>query len=96
MIDNLLEKGIKKETLSIIKGNETLNYNLTINLDDVLEVIDYFKGIGINNIDDLLIYNPDIFMASRKEVEKKFEQYDINNLVNSINEDVENIDIIYE
>ena len=96
MIDSLLEKGIKKETLNMIKGNDSLNYNLTINIDDVLEITDYLKEIGINNIDELLIYNPDLFMGSRIDVEEKFNKFDINNLVNLINEDVENIDFIYE
>ncbi len=96
MIDTLMEIGIKKATIEKINENESLTYNLWCNIDDCKSIIEYLKSINIRNIDDILIYKPDMFMETKKDIENMFIKKNLFEIVNLINEDYMNIDIIFE
>ena len=96
MIDELLNYGIKKETIDSIKDNPTIEYNLSVNIKDVKDIIIYLASLNINNIDNILLYDPDLFIETKKDIEERFNKKNIIELVNLINDDYENIDLLYE
>ena len=63
MIDFLKMVNISDSTLieMMKNNNEAILFNLSCNEDDALKIINYMQSIGINDIDDLLIYRIDIF-----------------------------------
>ena len=95
MIDKLLEIGIKEDTINILKENE-LDYLFEININNVIDVINYLKSINIIDIDDLVLSIPDLFFKPKKIIEELFNKKNINELVNLINEDYSNIDLLFE
>jgi len=96
MIDKLLEKGIKIETINILLEDEVTFNDFEVNIDDVLEVIDYLREINISNIDVLLKCYPDLFIGSKKDVEERFKKKGVNFMVSLINDDIENVELLYE
>jgi hypothetical protein len=96
MITDLLDYGISKDTIKHIKENPSLEYTLTCNIKDVTEIINYLKELNIKDIDNILLYNPDLFIETKKDIEDRFNNKDIDKLVESINDNYENIDLLYE
>ena len=98
MIDKLIKYGIKKETIESIKEIDSLEYNLEVNLEEIIKIIDYLKSIKINSdvIDKILSYMPDLFLKSEEEIEELFNKKDVNELVNSINDCYINIDLLFD
>ena len=92
MINKLLKYGIKEKTIEEIKNIDFYKYNLEINLDNCIEIINYLRSININKIDELMLYVPDMFISTKEEVEERFNRNNINRIVNLINEDYTNID----
>ena len=96
MIDFLIISGIKKQTIDKIK-EESLNvYDLSINKEECIKIITYLKIIGLKNIDEILLNNIGLFLKTKDEIVELFSKQDINHLVNLINENVSNIDILFE
>ena len=96
MIDELLNYGIKEETLEEIKDIDSLAYDLECNIKDCKEIIIYLLSIGINSVDEVLLYKPGLFLDTKKEVEDLFNKKNISELVKLINDNVENIELIFE
>ena len=61
MIDFLKDANITDDTIiEIMKNNnEASLFNLSCNDEDAIQIINYMRGIGITNIDELLIYRID-------------------------------------
>ena len=97
MIDFLKDVGIKKETIEKLnnKYNKSDLFDLSCNKDNCLKIINYFKEINIKNIDELLIYELDIFTLTFNEIIKKLSHFNIPLLVSSINDDPFVIEEIY-
>lgn len=95
-MDFLIEKGFSKSFIDelINTYDKTTLEMLKLEEANVIEIIDYFKEIGINNIDELLINYIEIFISTKKKVQSSFEKYDIRKLVESINRNVQNIEKI--
>ena len=99
MIDFLNDLGINNTTIMSIeeKYNEYILYNLSLNKFEIEKIIRYFKEIGINNIDDILISNIELFFKTYREIKRTFISLkNINELVEKINEDAENIYLLFE
>jgi hypothetical protein len=98
MIDFLKNVGISDDTLieMLKNNNETAIFDLSCNEEDAINIINYIKNIGINNIDELLVYRMDIFFLTFEQFVKRLSKFNIPVLVNLINEDYTNIDIINE
>jgi hypothetical protein len=98
MIDFLKEHGISEDTIKEISSNEYQEYlyDLNCNKEQCIKIIDYLRTIGIKNIDNLLINELDLFCQTKNEIEYAFSQCGIDKLVNLINEDYEEIEIIYD
>ena len=98
MIDFLKNVGISDDTLieMLKNNNETAIFDLSCYEEDAINIINYIKNIGINNIDELLVYRMDIFFLTFEQFVKRLSKFNIPVLVNLINEDYTNIDIINE
>lgn len=60
----------------------------------VMDLLDYFKSVGITNFKDMLLYKPDIFYLSASEMEKIINKCDVKNIIEKLNEDVINFELI--
>lgn len=88
---NLLDTTIKK----IENENSEANiYNLYCNMEEVGKILNYFRSLNINCIDDLLVYRINLFFNSYDDILKYFSKYNITSLVDKINEDFTIIDEI--
>ena len=89
----LLELGIKQETIDSImtKYDEAIITNFKIEEDNVEEVINFLREIGIVDIDNLLIFDLSIFTKKIDYVKECFEIKNLNEVVKLINEDITNI-----
>lgn len=98
MIDFLKDANITDNTIiEIMKNNnEASLFNLSCNDEDAIQIINYMRGIGISNIDELLIYRIDVFTLSFKQFIKRLSNFNIPILVNIVNDNYSNIDIINE
>lgn len=86
----LLEYGIKKETIEKIKeikDDSEVFYCLT-QKDNVTKVINYLRSINVKNIDDILLNRLELFYVSVNKIKESFEKYNINVLVQLLNEDI--------
>lgn len=98
MIDFLKDVSINDNTIieMMKNNNEASLFDLSCNDEDVIQIINYMRGIGITNIDELLIYRIDIFFLTFEQFIKRLSKFNVPVLVNLINENYANIDIINE
>ena len=62
-------------------------YNLDSNEFEVIKIIEYFRKIGIEYIDELLVHNLEIFLCKFNYIVDKFNRYEIDQVVKMINDD---------
>ena len=98
MIDFLKDVSINDNTIieMMKNNNEASLFDLSCNDEDVIQIINYMRGIGITNIDELLIYRIDIFFLTFEQFIKRLSKFNVPVLVNLSNENYANIDIINE
>ena len=86
----LLDLGIKQNTINSIKTkyDEGVIDNFRTEEDNVEEVINYFREIGIVDIDNLLIFDLTIFTKDIDYVKECFNKHNLKEVVKSINEDI--------
>ncbi|MBQ8534783.1 MAG: hypothetical protein IJ463_03770 [Bacilli bacterium] len=86
----LLDLGIKQNTINSIKTkyDEGVIDNFRVEEDNVEEVINYFREIGIVDIDNLLIFDLTIFTKDIDYVKECFNKHNLKEVVKSINEDI--------
>ncbi len=84
MLDFLKNVDIKDETIKEMYKtlDEATIYNLKVNDENCLGIILFMKKVGINNIDELLLYKTEWFLNARSDFIKKVN----NNIVRKINE----------
>ena len=58
-------------------------------------IIEYFKSLGIENIKQILLETPYIFLYSLEEVKKLFNDCSDNEIASKVNEDPNNLDILF-
>lgn len=97
-MDFLKKYNLTDEDITIIKNN---NYEDVINVilynkNNVCEVIDYLLSIGIetSTLAQMLSDRLDLFMKSKDELTLLFDKFNIDNLVNIINDDIANLKFI--
>ena len=95
-MDILLENGINKETIEKIKNNndEMLVSNIELESENIILNLNYLKKIGIERMDDLLIQRLDLFFIPNKKLKEEIERFNIEVLVNLINQDFNNLELI--
>lgn len=86
----LLDLNIKQETINnlIKKYDEGVITNFKIECDNVEEVINYFREIGIIDIDNLLILDISIFTKTLDHIKEIFNKNGLNETVKLINQDI--------
>lgn|SRR5574344_487310 len=96
MIEDLKLIGLPDDL--ILKMNERLNddilLSLAFNHDLVKENLGYFKSIGINNLDELMLRRPDIFTLKPNFIQSSFKKGNLYDEVNNLNQDYLSIDDI--
>ncbi len=89
----LLDLGFNNETINKILeiNGDAISLSFECNEENITNIINYLKKIGIKNIDQILIYEVDFFLNNFEEVKRKINNYEI---IDNINEDyayVENL-----
>lgn len=74
----LIDLGIKKDTIDkIIDINgDAITLSLESNEENITNIINYLKQIGIKNVEQLLIYEIDFFLQDIEEVKEKLKKED--------------------
>lgn len=95
-LDFLKELGVLDDTIYRIEmaNDRALVFNFICHKDVVCENIEYFKSIGIEVIELLLIYRLEFFLITPEKMRKLFESYDVKTLVQLINEDINAINLL--
>lgn len=94
---SFLEKEFDKDLVAKLreKYEESILEVFELQQDNVLKVIDYLKDIGIEHIDELIIYKLELFTINIDTIIKTFHEYEhLPEIVDLINEDITNIDNI--
>lgn len=97
MIDFLKEYNISENTIEELKKqSSSFLFDLNCNEEECCKIINYLRTIGIENIDELLLYETDIFFKNKSKVELAFSKHNINELVELINQDYQEIEVLYD
>ncbi len=94
----LKEHGFNDNDIKDIIDNNYPNYieNIKLNHENVLTIIDYLLGIGIERetIKELFMYQIGLFFKTKEEIESSFDEYEIESIVKSLNYDADNVELI--
>lgn len=95
-MDFLIDNGISKDVIVEIEdyNDDSLVYNFICNEANAVKVLEYFKSIGIEVINRLLIYKLEVFLIDYKSIVKAFNNYDVSVLVQLINDDINAINFL--
>jgi len=88
---------IDKDVLDNLKTNySSVLFDLNCNQDECIKVIDFLERIGIKNVSELLLYRTDLFCKTLSDVEEMFLSKNTFDLVSKINDNIFEIDILFE
>ena len=92
----LREYDITDEVIEQIRENNdtSIIQALIYNEQNVGQIINYFKEINIEVIDELLISRPELFTVDVSKIKSEINKYNVEILVNLINEDINSINFI--
>lgn len=96
MVDFLSKYNLDSSTIEEMKKRDPGElFDLSCNEKEIKKIIDYLRSIGIENIDELLLYETELFFRTANFVEKKFSVYNIPVVVQRINDNYEEIEMIF-
>ncbi len=86
----LIDTGLSPEIIKKLeaKYDESTLDLLKIERDNVIEVINYFKEIGIKDIESLFVTYIEIFTRDVDDVKNAFNKHNIKEVVEKINDDI--------
>ena len=92
----LLEEGLSPKLISDLeeKNDEGVIDLIKRECENIKDVIRYLKSIGITKIDELLLAYIELFLKDVEVVKSTFEKYNIEEVVQKINEDTSYIENI--
>ena len=92
----LREYDITDEVINQIRENNdsSIIQSVIYNEQNVGKIINYFKEINIEVIDELLISRPELFTVDISKIKSEINKYNVEILVNLINEDINSINFI--
>ena len=92
----LREYDITDEVIEQIRENNdsSIIQSVIYNEHNVEKIINYFKEINIEVIDELLISRPELFTVDISKIKSEINKYNVEILVNLINEDINSINFI--
>lgn len=83
----LLELGFSNDIINkILEVNgDAISLSFECNEENIRNIINYLKYIGIKNIDKILIYEVDFFLNDFEEIKRKirYENYEVIQNINS-------------
>ena len=87
---------ITDEVIEQIRENNdsSIIQSVIYNEQNVGKIINYFKEINIEVIDELLISRPELFTVDISKIKSEINKYNVEILVNLINEDINSINFI--
>lgn len=70
--------------------------NISLNQDNVKEIISYLLQIGIlkESIKEIFMFQVGLFFKTIEEIKTSFDEYEMDSIVKSLNYDVNNIELI--
>lgn len=92
MIDYLKDY-LSLEDFRVVKNNISDNDKNNFNYyeQNIREVLDYLKEIGVNNFKDILLYRQDICFKNLDLLKKDISKININLIVYLFNNDISNL-----
>lgn len=89
-MDFLLDYNISQEVINIIKENhdDSMLFSVLCSQDNVVKVISYLESIHVDVIGSLLMNRLELFLLPVDTIQKYFENYNIQVLVQLLNEDI--------
>lgn len=89
-MDFLLDYNISQEVINIIKENhdDSMLFSVLCSQDNVVKVISYLESIHVDVIGSLLMNRLELFLLPVDTIQKYFENYNIQILVQLLNEDI--------
>ncbi len=95
-MEGLQDLGVSTEVIKEMKDNNdpALIFNFICSLDNAIKNIEYFKSIGIEVIDTLLVNRLEFFLIDHDKVKEAFDDFDTLTLVKLINEDINAVNIL--
>lgn len=92
----LKDLGISENTINEIieKNDEAIIPTFEYNQEKITDIINYLRYVGIKNIDQLLIYEVDLFLKDYEEIKKLIRVEDFETIYN-INNDWMYIEELY-
>lgn len=77
------------------QNGDVVRNDIVVNKENVILVYNYFKLIGLNVVDSILVYFPDYFIKSFDEVVSICEGNKIRNMVSIINDDFFEVEKVF-
>ncbi len=95
-MDFLLKEGFKQELIDELKEKYDVSIleQLSLEEENVKDVIHYFQKIGITHIDKILLSHIEVFTKDIIEVKDAFLKHNIKETVDNINKDIKFIDFV--
>jgi hypothetical protein len=97
-MDFLLKYDMSSEDIEEItnRNDEAIIKNVSLNRDNVIEVIDYLLEVGVDKsvIKDLFVEQIGMFFRTKDEIADVFDEYEIESIIKSLNYDVNTVDLI--
>lgn len=82
---------------SIVKYNYPyVIENLELNKENIIEIINYLIEIGIEKttIKEIMMYQMSLMFKTKEEIQKSFDEYEMDSIVKSLNYDANNVELI--
>ena len=70
--------------------------NLELNKDNVIDILKYLFEIGIEKttIREIMMYQISLLFKTKDEIQKSFDEYELDSIVKSLNYDANNVELI--
>ena len=97
MIDFLKDINIDSDIINKIvnNNNDSSLFEIVNNQEECIKIIEYLRKIGITCINELLIYEIDLFKKDLDYIIKKISKFNIPVFVNIVNDEYTAIENIY-
>lgn len=70
--------------------------NLELNKENVVDILKYLLEIGIEKttVKEIMMYQMSLLFKTKEEIQKSFDEYELDSVVKSLNYDANNVELI--
>ena len=70
--------------------------NIELNKENVIEILRYLLEIGIEKttVREIMMYQISLLFKTKEEIQKSFDEYELDSIVKSLNYDANNVELI--